>query len=274
MNIACESSPATRTVGSMPTGVGRGNRGFLECGGKHRASMSLAVIVLLNTAPIAAQAQPLRWENDINALTEPDQISPPPAGALLFVGSSSIRLWSTLEQDFSNYPVVQRGFGGSEMSDVLYYAPRIVLPYRPRMVVIYAGDNDLANSKTPRQVHQDFVRFVQLLHEHLPDCRVAFIAIKPSPARWHLATEIRTANALVKTACESNSMLDYLDVFQPMLDSDGQPRADLFQDDRLHLSAGGYALWTGVIKQHLPSPDHFSIAKPRPPGLHQSDASR
>lgn len=229
------------------------------------ALIFLAMVLLSLTALSAEPEQPLQWESEISALTKSDHVSPPPAGALLFVGSSSIRLWSTLEQDFSDYPVVQRGFGGSEMSDVLHYAPRIVLPYRPRMVVVYAGDNDLANGKTPHRIHQDFLGFVQLLRERLPHCRVAFIAIKPSPVRWHLAAEIRMANALVRKTCESDSMLEFLDVFQPMLDSNGQPRADLFQDDRLHLNAAGYALWTRILKQHLPPTDQFdAVTIPAP----------
>ncbi len=216
--------------------------------------------LLVGAYLICAQEEPSPWEKDINAFTTSDEASPPTPGGLLFVGSSSIRFWSTLEKDFSGYPVIQRGFGGSEMSDTLQYAPQIVLPYRPRMVIVYAGDNDLINGKTPKVVHEDFLAFVELLHKELPRCRIGFIAIKPSPARWQLATEIRTANLLVKSTCDRDPLLDFLDIFEPMLDSNGEPRRELFRADLLHLNATGYALWTRIIKQHLPPPEAFSSA--------------
>lgn len=167
---------------------------------------------------------------------------------MLFVGSSSVRLWPNLAADFPAVAVVQRGFGGSELDDVVHHAPRIVLPYRPRLIVLYAGDNDLASGKTPETVLQDYKAFVGVVRRNLPETRVAFVAIKPSGARWPLVDKMRAANALVRDYTTTDSQLYYVDTFTPMLGSDGLPRAELFLEDRLHMNAAGYALWRQLIE--------------------------
>lgn len=166
---------------------------------------------------------------------------------MLFVGSSSIRLWSALEADFPSVDVLQRGFGGSELSDVVHYAPRIVLPYQPRLIVLYAGDNDLAAGKSPAAVFRDYQAFVALVRRALPETRIAFIAIKPSGARWALVEQMRAANALVRRYAATDPRLLYVDVFTPMLGPDGMPREELFVADRLHMNARGYALWCDLL---------------------------
>lgn len=192
-----------------------------------------------------------RWEADIRAFEVTDRLQPPPQGGVVFVGSSSIRLWETLEQDFAGIPVLNRGFGGSEMEDALRFADRIVLPYRPRMVVVYAGDNDLWNGKSPERVLQDFQALVRRIHDELPRTRVAFIAVKPSVARWRLEAEVRKANELVRAFAEADPRVDYIDVFTPMLGPDGTPRPDLFVEDGLHLNARGYELWSSIVEPYV-----------------------
>ena len=204
--------------------------------------------------PPATKLAALPFEKEIVAYERADAARPPAAGGIVFVGSSSIRLWKTLEKDFANLPVINRGFGGSHVADSVRYADRIVLPYRPKTVVLYAGDNDLAGGKTPRQVLADFQAFVAKVHEKLPGTRVLFIAIKPSVARWHLAGNIREANALVQRYTRTDDRLGYVDVFTPMLGADGRPRADLLVEDGLHLNADGYALWASIVRPHLAPP--------------------
>jgi lysophospholipase L1-like esterase len=194
---------------------------------------------------------PERWVEEIDQITAQDATRPPPPNAVLFVGSSSIRLWTTLRADFPSVPVIQRGFGGSEIADVLQYADRIILPYRPRRVVLYAGDNDLANGKTPAQVLADFQALVARIHAALPEARIAFIAIKPSVARWHLIDAIREANTRIYAFTDTDARLAYLDIFTPMLGADGRPRPELLAEDGLHLNAQGYALWTTVVQPFL-----------------------
>jgi lysophospholipase L1-like esterase len=198
-----------------------------------------------------SQPEPGKWEKEIAAFEAMDKTNPPPPNAILFVGSSIIRLWKTLARDFPEFPVINRGFGGSEMADSLRFAARIVLPYRPRQVVVYAGDNDLANGKTPEQVSEDYREFVRKVRDHLPRTRLAYIAIKPSPSRWKLAEKARTANRLIAQFSATDDHLAFIDIFTPMLNGEKQPREELFLSDKLHLNAEGYQLWTDTIRPHL-----------------------
>lgn len=192
-----------------------------------------------------------RWEAQIKAFEAQDQTNAPPKGAVLFVGSSSVRLWKTLRSDLGSLPVIRRGFGGAHIEDALIFADRIITPYAPELVFLYAGDNDLAANKSPKQVLADFTKLVEHIHARLPETRIAFISIKPSLARWHLIRKIRKANALVKEYTASNPLLDFIDVFHPMLDKQGNPKKELYAGDGLHLNTNGYHLWTSVLKEHL-----------------------
>jgi lysophospholipase L1-like esterase len=200
---------------------------------------------------VGAENPHARWEQDIQAFEAADRTNPPPAHCIVFVGSSSIRVWKTLGEDFKGLPVVNRGFGGSEMGDSAYYADRIVVPYRPRQVFVYAGDNDLAGGKSPQQVLADFKAFVTKVQHALPETSIAFISIKPSPSRWKLSDQMRAANQLIRQFAATDQRLAFVDVFTPMLDSDGKPRAELFQADQLHLNSKGYALWTSLVRPYL-----------------------
>jgi lysophospholipase L1-like esterase len=192
-----------------------------------------------------------QWEPDIAAFERSDSAQKPPANGILFVGSSSIRFWESLADDFSGLPVYNRGFGGSELHDVVHFANRIVLPYAPRIIVVYAGDNDLSNGRTPAQVAGDFKRFAATVHRHLPATRIVFIAVKPSLARWHIVAKIRKANTLVRHYARTDSRVVYADVFTPMLGADGKPRPELFKEDGLHMTPAGYQLWTSVVRPYL-----------------------
>ncbi|MDR0182364.1 SGNH/GDSL hydrolase family protein [Lysobacter arvi] len=204
-------------------------------------------------APPAAASDSVQWEADIAAFEQADSLVRRRPGGVVFVGSSSIRLWDTMSDDFPGTPVINRGFGGSRVRDATYYADRIVTPYSPSAVVFYAGDNDLYEGRTPQQVRDDFVAFVGKVHASQPSARIAFISIKPSPSRAALLPQIREANALVRDFAARTEGVDYLDVFLPMLDAQGQPREELFTADRLHMNASGYAIWAGVVRPWLAS---------------------
>lgn len=191
-----------------------------------------------------------RWEKDIAVFERCDREQAPPKNAVVFVGSSSIRKWD-LSKSFPRLPALNRGFGGSHLADVVHFAPRIVLKYEPRLIVLYAGDNDIAAGKTPARVHADFLAFVKIVHEKLPKTRIVFICIKPSLLRWALIDKIRKANALVEAECKKDERLVYLDIATPMLGGDGKPRRELFAKDGLHLSGKGYALWAKRLKPYL-----------------------
>jgi lysophospholipase L1-like esterase len=193
-----------------------------------------------------------RWDAAFAAFAAADRAAPPPAGGVLVVGSSSIRLWKDLEQQFKSQPVViKRGFGGSRLSDCVANLNRLVIRYQPRLVLLYAGDNDIASGSTPDDVLRRFAAFELGVHAALPDTRIAWISIKPSPSREGLLPAIRDANARVHDYVEAHTRLAYIDVFTPMLGEAGEPRADLFQPDLLHLNARGYALWHAVIAPYV-----------------------
>ena len=192
-----------------------------------------------------------RWEEAIQAFEQMDETDPPPQGAILFAGSSSIRMWSTLAEDFPDARVINRGFGGSQMSDLIHFADRIVTPYAPRLILVYEGDNDIAADKTAEKVFADYQQFVSLVHDALPETRIAFIAIKPSLARRSLMEEMRKANGLIEEYAGTRDRLDYIDIFTPMLGEDGEPLPDVFLDDGLHMNAAGYAIWTEAVRPYL-----------------------
>lgn len=214
--------------------------------------MKRLLIMLLALLPLGAFARPAndhaQWSADIAAFEAADRNRPPPTGAVLFIGSSSIRFWKTLATDFPEVHTINRGFGGSEIADSTYFADRIVAPCHPRAIVMYAGDNDIAAGRSPRQVRDDFAAFVRTVRAFDPGVPIAFIAIKPSIARRALLPRIRAANALVRDYAATQRRVTYLDVFTPMLGADDQPQARWFVADGLHMNRAGYALWTAIVR--------------------------
>lgn len=204
--------------------------------------LSFAAATLVEAAPTTNQ-----WEKEIQAFERADRTNAPPPSGVLFIGSSSIRLWKTLATDFSDTPVLNRGFGGSHMADSVQLVPRIVWPYAPRLIVIYAGANDIAAGKTPQRVLEDYKAFVAKVREKQPMTRIAFISIAPNPARWAQIEKVREANRLVQEEAARDSKLSYIDVHSQMLGEDGKPLPDIFVEDRLHMNEKGYAIWKRVI---------------------------
>ena len=198
-------------------------------------------------APSAAATNAAPFEREILAFEAADKTNPPPAGATLFIGSSSIRLWTTLAADFSQHRVINRGFGGSQIIDSVRYAKRIVLPYKPQLVVLYAGGNDINAGKTPEQVAADYRAFVKTVHDALPATRIAYISIAPNPARWAQVDRVRAANSFIEAHTRADKRLAFIDVFPKMLGEDSQPRPEIFNADRLHMNPKGYELWRGIV---------------------------
>lgn len=190
------------------------------------------------------------YENDIRRFEASDATNPPPANAILFVGSSSIRMWNGLPTAFPGHTVIQRGFGGSHMADLLEYMDRIVIPYRPSVILVYEGDNDIASGKSPERLLSEYKQFVTRVRQHLPKTKIAYISTKPSPARakWQSATA--WANDLIRDFSKEQGLL-YVDVFTPILDAQGRPRPEFFLADQLHLNEQGYAVWVSVIRPIL-----------------------
>src|SRR5882762_4838822 len=217
----------------------------------------ILVLLVFVFAPTtnAQQSTENKWEPEIQQFEKSDKENPPPKGAVLFVGSSSIRMWKSLAEDFPGIKVINRGFGGSEIADSTFYVDRIVTPYFPGMIVFYAGDNDLSNGKTPQQVFDDYKAFVSRVRLKLPSTKIAFISIKPSPARASIIDRMRQANDLIRIYSSHDKGLLFIDVFTLMLGKDGNPRPDLFGPDMLHMNGQGYDLWKSVVAPYLsPTP--------------------
>jgi len=208
------------------------------------------------------QKEPGQWENAIRAFEEADKKSPPPKDAILFAGSSSIRLWE-LAKYFPGMETINRGFGGSHIADSLEFMSRIIIPCRPKTIVFYAGDNDLNAGKSPDTVLNDFKAFVNGVHRSLPKTQIIFIAIKPSPVRAKLIEKQREANRLIREFIKTDERLVYLDVVPPMLGPDGQARAELFRKDMLHLNDEGCKLWTSLLLPHLETEESAEKGKLR-----------
>ena len=208
---------------------------------------------------------PERWEKHIRAFEARDKKSPPPKGEILFVGSSSIVGWNT-KKWFPDLKTINRGFGGSDVSDSLHFADRIILPYRPRTIVLYAGDNDIARGKSPQRVLADYKALVAKVHAALPRTRIVFVPIKPSLARWKLVGKMREANALIRAVTEADERLGYVDIDTPMIGADGRPRGELFKKDGLHLNEAGYKLWSSLLRPHLKTPGEGGRSEAPPPG--------
>jgi len=209
-----------------------------------------ALMISAGQAGAGSRAGTSRWEKAIQAMEERDSKDPPPKGEILLCGSSSARGWN-VRKYFPDHKVVNRGFGGSQIHDSTEFADRVILPLEPRIVLLYAGDNDIASGKSPETVCGNFKMFVQKVHATLPKCRIVFIAIKPSIARWKLVGKMREANRLIKAVTAADQRLEYVDIDTPMIGDDGQPRKELFVKDGLHLSTEGYELWTKLVLPHL-----------------------
>jgi lysophospholipase L1-like esterase len=216
----------------------------------------LTLLLLAGAATQAAETtnkfDPARFEKEIAAYEKADTTNAPPKNPIVFVGSSSIRKWTTLKQDFPKHPVMNRGFGGSVISDSIAFANRIVTPYKPVMVVFYAGDNDLGGGKTPEVVAADFKTFTEKVWAAGDKTKIAYIAIKPSIKRWAIVDKVKETNRLIEAYCKTDKRLDFIDIYPAMLGDDGKPRPELFVADGLHMTPEGYKLWTGIVEKHLP----------------------
>lgn len=219
--------------------------------GSEVASLPLKTLLpdsAVKTVPVRSYT---RFEREIRAFEESDRVSPPASGSILFVGSSSIRLWKTVAADMAPMPVLNRGFGGATIGEVNHYFSRIVAKYTPKLLVFYAGENDLYMGMSVDSVLNDFNRFRDSVATRLPHCRMIFIGIKPSPARWAAEPVFLEANARFRTICDKDPAWTYLDVTAAMSTPTGRPRNDIYRADSLHMNAAGYAEWTKLLKPVL-----------------------
>jgi lysophospholipase L1-like esterase len=217
----------------------------------HRTPIAIVALstLFVVAAPRAQQRtapDPNRWEPAMQKFEEQEKTSPSPKGEVVFWGASSIVRWN-LPEYFPTMKVINRGFGGSEMSDAARYAPRIVVPLKPRIVVLYPGENDIARGVTAETVSAGFQQFFKNIHEPLPQTRIIAIGLKPTPVRWQFVEEGRKANRLIKGYCEKQSVCTYVNVEPEMLGKDGRPRPELYVSDGEHMTPEGYKIWTRLV---------------------------
>jgi lysophospholipase L1-like esterase len=226
----------------------------------------LITLAAAGAAPAYAQPPaPDRFEKDIVAFEERDRTSPPPKGEIVFVGSSTIRLWDTAAA-FPDLKIINRGFGGSWLAEATRYADRIIIPYEPRLIVLYAGDNDIAQAYMSEQLAFEFQKFVRAIHSTLPRTRILYIGIKPSILRWLDDERFDKANDMIREMCAKDDRLAFIDFGGLMLGWDEKPRPELFVSDGLHMTPAGYAIWNAAIRPFLlpPAAPAAPVAPTRP----------
>ncbi|HEY2722328.1 MAG TPA: GDSL-type esterase/lipase family protein [Chitinophagaceae bacterium] len=213
---------------------------------------SILLLLLLGVLLHAQDHKPAFW-SDIQAFKKQDSIQPPPQHAILFVGSSSFTKWTDVQNYFPGYTIVNRGFGGSSLPDVIRYANDIIFPYHPKQIVIYCGENDLiwSDTITGETVYKRFLVLFDMIRKESPSVPIIFISLKPSPSRWKLSDKMIAANEEIKKFLLKQQNAVFIDVFHKMLGSDGQPIPDIFIQDKLHMNAKGYAIWQREIEPHL-----------------------
>ena len=204
--------------------------------------------------PVLARRNYAAWEKEIAAFEAADREKMPPEGGIVFTGSSTIRLWKTLAEDYAGLPVINRGFGGSEIADATHFAERIIFPYKPKTIVLRAGGNDIHNGRRPSEVVRDFADFVAVVRSRLPKAEIIFIGTNATPSRWGENDKIRAMNDAVRALAVEMPFVTYIDAYDVALTPDGKGRPELFVADRLHFNPDGYKLLTERVRPYLPQP--------------------
>jgi len=212
-----------------------------------------AILLVFSCVNLFAQnTKPPFW-SDIQQFRKLDSVQPPPSNAILFVGSSSFTRWTDVQNYFPGYTIVNRGFGGSTLADVLRYEEDVIFKYNPKQILIYCGENDFAASDTVTAATV-FDRVKNLFSEIravYPEVPVAYISMKPSPSRWNLKEKFMSANNLIENYLKKQKNTQFINVWKPMLASNGKPKKELFVEDNLHMNAEGYAIWQKLIEPVL-----------------------
>lgn len=222
--------------------------------GPLRAFRTFPVILLclLAVALYAQDEGPERWEETIRKYEQADRANPPAPGAALFTGSSSIAMWKDIASYFPKHRVLGRGFGGSNFTDLLYYVDRVIVPYKPSIIFIYEGDNDIAQGDEPEKIIGNARKLRELIRAKLGNTPVVFISPKPSIARWHLKAKYESVNSALRKFAESEPDTEFADVWTPAIGKDGKVLNDIFLEDDLHMNAKGYRIWQKVLSEYLP----------------------
>ncbi len=231
---------------------------------KKLASAAIVAIGLLTAIPpanlrgqdvigsqYAARRDYAKWEKEVAAYEASDRQNPPPKGGILFIGSSTIRLWKTLAEDYPEHKVINRGFGGTEIVDSTHFADRLIFPHEPKQIFLRAGGNDIHAGRLPAEVAVDFREFVRVVHARLPKTEIIYIGVSPAPSRWGESDKYRELNRLIREMALDMPRVGFVDTFDMVLTADGKARPELFVKDRLHFSPEGYKLLADRVRPFL-----------------------
>ena len=215
--------------------------------------IKIVLVFLFWTVALFAQVLKPAFLDDIQGFKKKDSVSFPARNAILFIGSSSFTKWQDVQNYFPSYTIINRGFGGSSLPDVIRYADDIIFPYHPKQIVIYCGENDLAGSDTvtAQRVFYRFKQLYNIIRDHYPKVKITFVSMKPSPSRLHLMPKMLEGNLLIKNFLKKKKKTSFVDVYYSMLEADGKPIESIFLEDKLHMNAKGYAIWQKLIEPHL-----------------------
>lgn len=213
----------------------------------------LLLLIIGSISQAKAQQEPYPFWNDIQAFKKKDSAAFPPPNEILFVGSSSFTKWTDVQDYFPSYPIINRGFGGSSLTDVIRYAEDIIYPYQPKQIVIYCGENDLASSDsvTAQTVFERFKILFSMIRNKFKNVPLIYISMKPSPSRQKLLPKMIAANEAIQSFLKKKKNAVFIDVYHKMLGADGKPMDDIFLDDKLHMNSKGYAIWQKEIAPYL-----------------------
>lgn len=218
----------------------------------HSSRFLIFTILTISCLNLFSQKEKQPFYDEIRVFKTQDSLNQPPPNSVLFVGSSSFRLWSNLQDDFKGYQVINRGFGGSSLPDVIRYTDDIIIPYQPKQIVIYAGENDIASDTVDsKMVAERFKTLFNLIRQKLPAVPIVFVSMKPSPSREKYMPVIKQANQIIKNFLWQQGNSIYVDVYSRMLDGNGKPRPELFREDMLHMKPEGYKIWQESLQPYL-----------------------
>ncbi len=215
--------------------------------------LKVLLFLLLYSGLLFSQDQKPAFWDDIQDFKKQDSASFPPQNAILFIGSSSFTMWKDVQQDFPKYKIINRGFGGSALLDQIRYVKDVIFPYKPKQIIIYCGENDIAASDTVtgQDVSKRFQKLFSLIRNKYPTVQITYISMKPSPSRELLMPKMRRGNELIKKFLLSKKKTAFIDVYKEMIDDEGKPREELFLDDNLHMNKAGYDIWKKKIEPFL-----------------------
>jgi lysophospholipase L1-like esterase len=211
---------------------------------------NIFILLLFISINTFAQEYQKIWQNEIDAFDKLDGDNPIQEG-ILFTGSSSIRMWKNPAKDFNNPKILNRGFGGSQIIDLIENFDQVILKYHPQKIVIYSGDNDIQEGKSAEIVFGDFCVLYGMIKAKLPNAEVYYIAIKPSLNRWNKVIEMQKANTMINEYLNSKPNAAFVDIFSPMIDFTGKPSEKWFLEDGLHMTDEGYQLWTKILAPYI-----------------------